>query len=170
MEGVYDMLIKTVIDFIVGNIGEIKTSDWVYICAIALQLAGALILIAHVFKDAGMAVKRLYVNDTNGLGVVSKGMVTYEKDRLQTCARQVYLNRVSFLFILGGYVLGIYGEITIVNRHFILGLVLLATLSLIVLGKLIAWVFSIILYRKDIVEDYEKAKKGNWRKCKYYRT
>ena len=130
----------------------------IYILSIAFQVAGAVLLIIKYWGKTESRIIAEYFPEIR-FGLVNKsGKITMKKKRVQACARNVYHNRMSFLYIAIGYILSIFGNVSGVCKVCVLAFAVVCTLLLIVLERLISWVISVIVYREDIDKDYSEVK------------
>lgn len=115
-------------------------STILYIGAIALQLAGALILLKRFdprkVKDTVLKeIKKdrdntaMVWNESDGAGLHH----TEERETLQNKAEELYLNGVAFGYLAAGYILGIFGY-TEVNKWLVAFCVIVVAIVLMLLG------------------------------------
>lgn len=115
-------------------------STILYIVAIALQLAGALILLKRFdprrVKDT--VIKEIQKDRDNTAMVWNESdnvgsHHTEERETLQNKAEELYLNAFAFGYIAAGYILGIFGY-TEVNKWLVAFCVIVVAIVLMLLG------------------------------------
>jgi len=143
---------------IVDIIVEFQCTDWIYIGAMSFQLAGAIVLLLSYCGKMDNVVLRVYFPGSNFTNVDKQGKSLLEKNKLRQCAKQIYLNRISFAYIATGYALGIFGEITS-DKYKIMVAIIFITILLILIAKIFAWLRPKTKYTDDKKEDYSKIKK-----------
>lgn len=99
--------------YIADTILKLFTCEtWIYILSISLQVAGAICLIMNYWGN----VEKKVILSYYASGEISKAQdnnkVLLKKDRLQSCAKDIYTNRFSFICIIIGYGIGLFGNIT----------------------------------------------------------
>ena len=99
--------------YIADTILKLFTCEtWIYILSISLQVAGAICLIMNYQGN----VEKKVILSYYASGEISKAQdnnkVLLKKDRLQSCAKDIYTNRFSFICIIIGYGIGLFGNIT----------------------------------------------------------
>jgi hypothetical protein len=109
----------------------------VYILAISLQVAGALLLMVHAVSAKRSKVIRRF----SGRGLIYKdgntGELSYDKEAFKDSFKDVYLNKSAFAFIALGYALGVFGENKSDNRLIVLLCIIASTGILIIAAQLI---------------------------------
>lgn len=126
----------------------------IYIIAISLQLAGAVILIINYCRNTHDQIIDRYFPGSNLVERDKKDNIVLEKERVQEVVREIYMNRCAFGYIGAGYIVGIYGEAGKMNKCIISLLVIIGNFLLIALGQII--INSIIKhrYKEDIEVPY----------------
>lgn len=121
-----------------------------YVWSLALQVAGAVLLIIKYFSNTN---DRLLDEYYHGGGVIIKDPKSEEvilyKDRLQQCAKNIYDNRMSFIYIAAGYILSIFGDKNNACNICILATLASFVIALILLEKMLAICIAKIVYKKD---------------------
>lgn len=82
----------------------------IYGLTIALQLAGALLLMYNFWGNIEERTLREYFPGSNIAKRNDKNEVRLEKERLVKCASNIYLTRISFIYIVLGYMFNIFGN------------------------------------------------------------
>ena len=77
-----------------------------------------------------------------------------EVDRVRECVKEIYGNRMAFIYIAVGYALSIFGDKGIFNNGFVLAMVTLSSIIFIVLEILLAKVLAKKMYKEDIKIPY----------------
>lgn len=109
----------------------------IYIIAISLQLAGAVILIINYCRNTHNQIIDRYFPGSNLVERDNKDNIVLEKERVQEVVREIFMNRCAFFYIGAGYIVGIYGEAGKTNKCIISILVIIGSFLLIVLGEII---------------------------------
>lgn len=85
-----------------------------------------------------------------------EGNVILEKEKVQDIVKNIYLNRIAFIFIALGYIGSIYGETAGQDREKILLSVIVGSAILNLFGYFVAIGLSKILYNKDWIIPYDE--------------
>lgn len=126
-----------------------------YIGALAFQLTGAILLIVYY---CGKTKERLYREYFPSGGVIAANknlIVKLEKKRLQECARKIYDNRLSFIYIAFGYFLSIFGDPEDVCKVCLTVWIGALSFILYFIEKAISHSVAVIIYREDREETVE---------------
>lgn len=124
---------------------------WIYIIAISLQVSGAICLIINYWGNVKQKVILTYYGGGEMAKAQDNGMVKLKKERLQSCAENIYMNRFSFICIAFGYDFGIFGEISNNNDKLnVLIAIILLCIVLVFIGFGISNWISKIAYKEDI--------------------
>lgn len=99
-----------------------------YVCAIALQVCGALILL--ISSLIGTERKMFRAISKNGSGAPMSG-VWIDDINISDELRNIYLNRVAFVCLILGYLLGVLGEVGNFPKYKIIILIVIATATLV---------------------------------------
>ena len=98
---------------IVDTILKLFTCEiWIYILSISLQIAGAVCLIINYWGNVEKKVILIYYAGGEIPKAQDNNKVLLKKDRLQSCAKDIYMNRFSFICIIIGYGINLFGNIT----------------------------------------------------------
>lgn len=120
----------------------------IYVLSIAFQIAGAvLLLFLSLPTNRGKVINRFRNADMIFRDGNTKNL-TYDKDEFKNIFKQSYLAIFSFLYIIAGYILGIFGNMEDCNKWIILIYIIVATIILIGLAYFI--VTQIIKHSKSI--------------------
>lgn len=103
----------------------------IYIIAISLQLAGAVILIINYCRNTHNQIIDRYFPGSNLVERDNKDNIVLEKERVQEVVREIFMNRCAFFYIGAGYIVGIYGEAGKTNKCIISILVIIGSFLLI---------------------------------------
>lgn len=120
-----------------------------YIISIAFQLAGALILIWRFWGKTEKKVVDGCFGESNYAERNENGKVLLTKDKLRKSASNIFLNRIACIYIVAGYLSGVYGGLEDEIR--IIALILIIVLSgfLIGIGSVISTIIARIKYPKN---------------------
>ena len=98
---------------IVDTILNLFTCEtWIYILSISLQVTGAICLIMNYWGNVEDKVTLSYYAGGEIPKAQDNNKVRLKKDKLQSCVKDIYMNRFSFICIIIGYGVGIFGNIT----------------------------------------------------------
>ena len=120
-----------------------------YIFTISLQFAGATILMTSFCGRTKSKVCQLYFPGSNIAKQDDEGNVVLKKEKIRDIVKNIYLNRIAFIFIALGALGSIYGENTGQNREKILLSVIVLSIILNVCGNLVATGLSKRVYYED---------------------
>ncbi|WP_418751101.1 hypothetical protein [Frisingicoccus sp.] len=132
---------------------DFKFVDWCYIIEISFQLAGSLLLIVNFFEDIEKKVMSNYLISQDVF--VEGGKITLTKEDLQKYAKPIYMNRISFLYIIVGYIVGIFGEISTENKICMGVTIVVMMLVLIKSGLKGSDVCARHRFQEDVVKEYK---------------
>ena len=110
----------------------------IYTVSIALQLAGAILLIMKFWSGsakrqlAEIQKKRTHIENTT-LIIGDSGPKDHE------FIEELCLNRTAFIYLAAGYIIGIWGNLTDANKWRIALLIIIETSIFVGVGKLISW-------------------------------
>lgn len=133
---------------------------WIYIVAISLQVSGAICLIVNYWGNVKEKVILTYYTGSGIPKSQDNNTVKLKKERLQSCAQVIYINRVAFTYIVFGYGFGVFGEITEnSSKLYVLFAIILICAILTSLGCIISILTSKKAYKEDMEVDREIVKK-----------
>ena len=126
---------------------------FIYVVAISFQISGALLLLfynistsrKHIVK--GFAQKSIIIREENE--------ISYNKEALKKCFKNAWINKIAFILIVLGYILGVFGEIGKVNKILVVVLILIITSIVIFISHLIVSFLIKILpsVNKELTDD-----------------
>ena len=126
---------------------------FIYAVAISFQISGALLLLfynistsrKHIVK--GFAQKSIIIREENE--------ISYNKEALKKCFKNAWINKIAFILIVLGYILGVFGEIGKVNKILVVVLILKITSIVIFISHLIVSFLIKILpsVNKELTDD-----------------
>ena len=127
---------------------------WIYIVAISLQVSGAVCLIINYWGNVKNKVIMTYYAGGETPKAQDNDMVLLKKERLQLCAKDIYMNRFAFICIAFGYGFGLFGEITEnTNKLYALLLIIVLCIILVCIGCGISVWVSKMAYKGDMEVD-----------------
>lgn len=129
---------------------------WVYIFSITLQVAGAICLIMNYWGNVKEKVILTYYAGGEIPKAQDNDMVLLKKERLQSCAKDIYMNRFSFIYIIIGYGIGLFGNITDNSNKL---LILLAIVIFCIILTCICRSLSSLISKKAYKDDMEVDRK-----------
>ena len=137
-----------------------------YIASIAFQLAGALILTVKFWGKTEKRVINGCFGEGNYAEINEEKKVVLTKKQLRESGRNIYLNRVAFIYIVTGSLLGIYGGVGDESRNIVLVSIIILSALAIILGIAISNIIARIVYRKDKAIDSNEIKKDIYTEIK----
>lgn len=84
--------------------------EWLYILAIALQVAGAVLLIIKYWGNTQNRIINEYFPGTGIANNDGNDNAVLEVERVRECVREIYASRIAFTNIALGYALAIFGD------------------------------------------------------------
>ena len=133
---------------------------WVYILSISLQVAGAICLTMNYWGNVEEKVILSYYAGGEIPKAQDNNKVRLKKDKLQSCAKDIYMNRFSFICIIIGYGISPFGNITDgSNKLYILLAICLFCVALTYTGRWLSSLISKKAYKNDRDVDREKIEK-----------
>lgn len=127
----------------------------IYIMSLALQVAGAVLLIIKYFGKTKDRIIDEYFPGSNIVERDKNNNVTLRKEKVQECVRQIYDNRMAFVFIAVGYVLSIFGSTNSACKICLFAYLVVFTVAIIWLEKSISRIIANKYYDEDIVIPFE---------------
>ncbi len=105
----------------------------IYIISISLQIAGALLLVAY-----GISTKRDdVIKRFSGKGIIHRdnntNEVFYNEKAFFQEYKMAYIGKLSFIYILSGYLLGVLGELKDTESTKDIALIIIAVVSLVIM-------------------------------------
>lgn len=114
-----------------------KYQEVIYVISISLQVTGAILLLLFNMSCNRDKVIQKFVEERGSvIGIDDK--INYDLKSLKAQFEVAYINKMSFLYIALGYLLGIFSEIIDTKKRYIFICVTVATLILIIVSKKIA--------------------------------
>lgn len=146
---------------IVDTILNLFTCEtWIYILSISLQVTGAICLIMNYWGNVEDKVTLSYYAGGEIPKAQDNNKVRLKKDKLQSCVKDIYMNRFSFICIIIGYGVGIFGNITDgSNKLYVLSAICLFCVVLTCTGRWVSSLVSKKVYKDDREVDREKIEK-----------
>lgn len=127
---------------------------WIYILSISLQVAGAICLIINYWGNVKEKVILTYYVGGEIPKAQDNDMVLLKKEKLQSCAKDIYMNRFSFIYIIIGYGIGLFGNITDnSNRLYVLLIIGLFCTILTCICRTLSSLISKKTYKDDMEID-----------------
>lgn len=147
------------------NCELLKLSTMCYILSLAFQVAGAVLLIIKYFGRTKERIMDGYFPSSSYVKMdrENSNNILLEKDKVQKCAREVYDNRMAFIFIAFGYILSIFGELQGESKICILAFMFVSTSVIILIEKLLSILISKILYKEGIKTSLNEIANSNSR-------
>ena len=129
-----------------------------YVLSLSFQVAGAVLLIIKYFGKTKERIIEEYFPGSNIAERDENDNSTLEKEKVRFCVRNIYDNRMAFLFIAVGYILSIFGEVNGECKLCILMFVIACTVAIILLEKAFSIIVSNLIYKNDITVPYDNLK------------
>ena len=128
----------------------------IYTVSIALQLAGAILLIIKFWSGsakrqlAKIQKKRTHIENTT-LIIGDSG----PNDR--EYIEELCLNRTAFIYLAAGYIIGIWGDLADANKWIIALLIIIEAGIFVGIGKIISWKWGKLI-RTEVQDSENKAR------------
>ena len=111
----------------------------IYTVSIALQLAGAILLIIKFWSgSARRQLAEIQKNRTHVEGTVL--IIGDSGPNDHEFIEELCLNRTAFIYLAAGYIVGIWGDLADANKWCIALLIIIEASIFVGVGKLISWV------------------------------
>ena len=120
-----------------------------FICMLALQLAGALLLLLNCSKGSKKAVIKNCFPGSNIAERDENNNCIIPKEKLQESAHKIYLNIVAFVDLVVGYMLAAFSPVATYSTCYTVIGVAVLTIVLLVLEFYFSRLVSRIVYSKD---------------------
>lgn len=120
-----------------------------YESTIGLQVAGAVILLLKYFSNTYKSILQEYFSDGEPAIRDDDDNIILKKSKIQKSARTVYTYRMSFLLIVVGYILNVFGQKFDDMLTSSIAILLWAIIALII-GWAIPCIWAKIRYKNDI--------------------
>ena len=134
--------------------------NFLALLSIALQLSGAVLLIIKFWGNLRIEILQQYFNSPESICRDNGEEVPLHKEKIQKIIKKVYLTRVSFIYIVLGYLLSVF-DLSISKCSGVL-IILSFTLVLILLAYSVSIFICRITYSKYLKISYDEAiEKGN---------
>lgn len=131
-------------------LGVFTIYQWIYVLAISLQVSGAIILLFRFWGNIKDKVLLEYCDTKNDLGHKEKDGTFYlDHNDLKDVAKKIYMNRISFIYIILGYAMGIWGQVSTDKKMLIMIFVGMITFVCILVGNLFSHILPKFKYRKN---------------------
>lgn len=127
----------------------------IYICAISLQVCGALILLIGSLKGTERKMIQAISNKASGM-VLDGGWI--DDIDISNELKVIYLNRSAFICLILGYLLGVFGEVGNFSRYVIAISIVLVTVVIVV--ALYALCYKLAINRQQIYKEKFKEMTG----------
>ena len=127
-----------------------------FICMLAFQLAGALILLLNVVKGNKNAVIKNCFPGSNIADRDDDNNCVIPKDKLQGSAHAIYLNIVAFADLVVGYLIAAFSPVaTYDSCQTVLGVVG-GTVVLLLVEYYVSLLIAKLVYAQDIIKPYSE--------------
>lgn len=84
--------------------------SFIYIIAVSFQVSGALLLLIYNISTKRENIIKNFANNKGFIGRCGTE-ITYNKDGLKEIFKIAYINKISFFYIIIGYIIGVFGKI-----------------------------------------------------------
>ena len=121
-----------------------------FICMLAFQLSGALVLLLNCIKGGKKSVIRNCFTGTIIVERDENNMCIIPKEKLQESAHKIYLNILAFADLVIGYLFATFSPIANARIGVVLTEVIIATFILLLLEYYISCFCAKRIYAKDI--------------------
>ena len=125
-----------------------------FICMLAFQLAGALILLLNVVKGNKNAVIKNCFPGSNIADRDDDNNCVIPKDKLQGSAHAIYLNIVAFADLVVGYFIAAFSPVAIYETCYTVLGVIGGTVVLLLAEYYLSLLIAKLVYAQDIIKPY----------------
>lgn len=122
----------------------------VYILAISLQMAGALLLIISFWGKTRQRIIDGYFSGHVLGWIEDDDCVTITRDDLISCVCRIYDNRAAFVFIAIGYVLGVLSNSYSCNKWIMALCVIISSVLFVLVEKFFACLIAKKIYKSEM--------------------
>lgn len=122
-----------------------------FVIAIALQTAGALLLIVNIWGKTRTRIIDMYFSRGVFANKKNRNFVRLNGDRVRRCVLNLYLNRVAFIYIALGYFLGIFGEPKAWGKDALAAVIAALSVLLVLAGYFAPLGFARQCYKNDML-------------------
>ena len=135
----------------IHTILKFTCETWIYMLSISLQVSGAICLIMNYWGNVKEKVIITYYAGGEMAKAQDNDMILLKKERLQSCAKDIYANRFSFIYIILGYAIGLFGNIADTdNKLYMLLLIFIFCVILTCIGCYLPSLISKKVYAEDM--------------------
>lgn len=126
---------------------------FIYAIAISFQIAGALLLLFYNISTSRKYIVKEFAQKS--IIIREENEILYNKEALKKCFKNAWINKIAFILIILGYILGVFGEIEEVNKILVVVLILMITSIVILISHLIVSFLIKILpsVNKELTDD-----------------
>jgi len=129
--------------------------EWIYMFSIAFQISGALVLMIRFWGRTEKKVVNGCFGENNYVEVNEEEKIVLTRETLIKSASNIYLSRMAFIYIVAGYLLGVYGSLNDGSKISVLIAIIIVSILLMMIGMGVAKVVAMIKYREDKAVDSE---------------
>lgn len=127
-----------------------------FVCMLAFQLAGALILLLNVVKGNKNAVIKNCFPGSNIADRDDDNNCVIPKDKLQGSAHAIYLNIVAFADLVVGYLIAAFSPVAIYETCYTVLGVVGGTVVLLLAEYYLSLLIAKLVYAQDIIKPYSE--------------
>ena len=128
-----------------------------YGVSLSLELAGAIILLINFLGNTKKIVILTYFPGSN-VAERKNDEIILKKNKLQERARNVYMNRTAFIYIIIGYISGIWSNMGKTNKFAIALMIGIVCFVLTMAGNAISKKIAEKKFEKDIAISFDSVK------------
>lgn len=117
-----------------------------YIISVAFQIVGAIALLLNCFGFS--REKQLFKKEYFGDGLLAfHENKPLDKNKSIEVLKGIWKSRLSLVFIILGYIIGVFGSIGNAEKLFVVLFIILATVLLLLIFQVFAWLLAFISYK-----------------------
>lgn len=128
----------------------------IYNISIALQIAGALILLLWSLGNTRDKVIKGYFPGSNIAERNDENKVCLDKEKLRRKAEDIYMNRYAFVCLIIGYGASLFGELIDYNRWKAFVIIEVESICIILIGIIVSKLLARITFKEDEIIDFSK--------------
>lgn len=119
-----------------------------YVTSVSLQVAGALALMISFWNNINHEILKIIYSSVLTANRDNDNNVLIPKIELYKATRHIWMNRIAFVYLALGYILGVFGRND--GHELCIILLLLLMISLLIL---ISWLVSFFIAKKVVKDD-----------------
>ena len=127
-----------------------------YLCALSLQVSGALVLILNYWANTKRRVLNIIYQGSSIVHREEDNTVVIDSKKLSKAYKEIITNRIAFVFIGLGYILSIFGINNGLRCWCSFFIIVSCSVVLVLVAIKLACIFSAKLSERDCVYEYDE--------------